>query len=141
MYSESPDVTLCSVLRSDFYCGSRVSSYVGRANTHCILNIVFHDNKKLKQGHFEMGIHCVNFMPISNHFARERAPLCPLTKCYLKGEFNKFLWFKLQGNSKINRHSIILFFLRFVFCVEWVCCLGCCITNGNIVFTPVAESK
>ena len=26
----------------------------------------FRDNKKLKQGHFEMGIHCVNFMPISN---------------------------------------------------------------------------
>ncbi|SPZ37435.1 Uncharacterised protein [Plesiomonas shigelloides] len=42
----------------------------------------FHDNKELKQGHFEMGIHYVNFMPISNHCARKRAPLCPLAKCY-----------------------------------------------------------
>ena len=29
-----------------------------------------------------MGIHCVNFMPSSNHCARKRAPLCPLIKCY-----------------------------------------------------------
>ena len=43
-------------------------------------NIV--DNKKLKQGHFEIGIHCVNFMPISNRCARKRAALCPLAKCY-----------------------------------------------------------
>ncbi len=42
----------------------------------------FHDNKKLKQGHFEMGIRHANFMPISNHFARTRASLWPLTKCY-----------------------------------------------------------
>ena len=42
----------------------------------------FHDNKKLKQGHFEMGIRYANFTPISNHFARKRATLCPLTKCY-----------------------------------------------------------
>ena len=41
-----------------------------------------HDNKKLKQGHFEMGIRYANFMPISNHCARKRAALCPLTKCY-----------------------------------------------------------
>ncbi|SBT60949.1 Uncharacterised protein [Plesiomonas shigelloides] len=40
------------------------------------------DNKKLKLGHFEMGIHYVNFMPISNRCARERATLCPLAKCY-----------------------------------------------------------
>ena len=44
--------------------------------------VVFLDNKKLKQGHFEMGIHCVNFMPISNRCARKRATLCPLAKCY-----------------------------------------------------------
>ncbi|EON88755.1 hypothetical protein PLESHI_08954 [Plesiomonas shigelloides 302-73] len=42
----------------------------------------FRDNKKLKQGHFEMGIHYVNFMPISNRCARRRATLCPLAKCY-----------------------------------------------------------
>ena len=42
----------------------------------------FHDNKKLKQGHFEMGIRCANFTPISNRCARKRATLCPLTKCY-----------------------------------------------------------
>ncbi|SPZ37422.1 Uncharacterised protein [Plesiomonas shigelloides] len=29
-----------------------------------------------------MGIHYVNFMPISNRCARERATLCPLAKCY-----------------------------------------------------------
>ena len=40
------------------------------------------DNKKLKQGHFEMGIRYANFMPISNRCARKRATLCPLTKCY-----------------------------------------------------------
>ena len=42
----------------------------------------FRDNKKLKQGHFEMGIHYVNFTPISNCCARWRATLCPLAKCY-----------------------------------------------------------
>ena len=40
------------------------------------------DNKKLKQGHFEMGIRYANFMPISNRCARKRATLCPLAKCY-----------------------------------------------------------
>ena len=50
--------------------------------THCNPNIVFRDNKKLKQGHFEMGIHYVNFTPISNRCARKRATLCPLAKCY-----------------------------------------------------------
>ncbi|MGL5759435.1 hypothetical protein, partial [Plesiomonas sp.] len=39
-------------------------------------------NKKLKQGHFKMGIHYVNFMPILNHSARKRASLCPLAKSY-----------------------------------------------------------
>ena len=29
-----------------------------------------------------MGIRYANFMPISNHCARKRAPLCPLIKCY-----------------------------------------------------------
>ncbi|SPZ37437.1 Uncharacterised protein [Plesiomonas shigelloides] len=29
-----------------------------------------------------MGIRYANFMPILNHFARKRAALCPLTKCY-----------------------------------------------------------
>ncbi|SBT60900.1 Uncharacterised protein [Plesiomonas shigelloides] len=51
------------------------------ANMHGIPNIGFRDNKKLKQGHFEMGIHYVNFTPISNRFARRRATLCPLAKC------------------------------------------------------------
>ena len=32
-----------------------------------------------------MGIRYANFMPISNHFARGRAPLCPLIKCYQEG--------------------------------------------------------
>ena len=40
------------------------------------------DNKKLKQGHFEMGIRYANFIPISNRCARRRATLCPLAKCY-----------------------------------------------------------
>ena len=42
----------------------------------------FRDNKKLKQGHFEMGIRYANFTPISNRCARKRAALCPLAKCY-----------------------------------------------------------
>ncbi len=29
-----------------------------------------------------MGIHCVNFTPISNHCARKRASLCPLARSY-----------------------------------------------------------
>ena len=101
MQSKSPDVTFCSVLRSDFYCGSRVSSYVGCANTHCIPSIVFHDNKKLKQGHFEMGIRYANSIPISNHYARKRATLCPLTKSYLKVEFNRLSWFKFHAVVKL----------------------------------------
>ena len=128
-----------------FICGFTVevelAHMLERANTHCFLNIGFRDNKQLKQGHFEMGIRCANCMPISNRCARERATLCPLAKCYLKGEFNKFLWFKLQGNSQVNSHSIILFFLRFVFCVECTCCLGYNMANVNIVFIPVVESK
>ena len=48
-----------------------------------------------------MGIHYVNFMPISNHFARKRASLCPLAKCYLKGEFNRLSWFKFQSVAKL----------------------------------------
>ncbi|SPZ37439.1 Uncharacterised protein [Plesiomonas shigelloides] len=49
---------------------------------HCLVSIGFRDNKKFKQGHFEMGIRYANFTPISNHFTRRRAPLCPLIKCY-----------------------------------------------------------
>ena len=48
-----------------------------------------------------MGIHCANFMPISNHCARKRAALCPLTKCYLKGEFNRLSCFKFQAVAKL----------------------------------------
>ena len=29
-----------------------------------------------------MGIHFVNFTPISNHFACKHAPLCPLVRSY-----------------------------------------------------------
>ncbi|SBT60912.1 Uncharacterised protein [Plesiomonas shigelloides] len=29
-----------------------------------------------------MGIRYANFTPISNRYARKRATLCPLTKCY-----------------------------------------------------------
>ena len=83
MHFASPNVTRCSVLHMRFYSISRVSSCVGCAKTCCFPNIGFRDNKKLKQGHFEMGIRYANFMPISNHFARKRASLCPLTKCYL----------------------------------------------------------
>ena len=81
----SPDVTFGSVLRSDFNCRSRVSSCFGSVKVHCCARIGFLDNKKLKQGHFEMGIHYVNSMPISNRCARERATLCPLAKCYQEG--------------------------------------------------------
>ena len=48
-----------------------------------------------------MSIRCANFTLISNHFARKRAPLCPLFKCYLKGEFNRLSWFKLQVVAKL----------------------------------------
>ena len=68
-----------------FYCKITVSSCTGCASTHGFLSIGFHDNNKFKQGHFEMGIHFVNFMPISNRCARKRAALCPLTKCYQEG--------------------------------------------------------
>ncbi len=43
-----------------------------------------------------MGIRYANCMPISNRCARKRATLCPVTKCYLKGEFNRLSWFKFQ---------------------------------------------
>ena len=68
---------------------------------HCYADIGFRDNKKLKQGHFEMGIHYVNFMPISNRCARRRATLCLLAKCYLKGEFNRLSLFKFQAVAKL----------------------------------------
>ncbi|WP_218573409.1 hypothetical protein, partial [Plesiomonas shigelloides] len=42
-------------------------------------------------GHFEMGIHYVNFMPISNRCARRRATLCPLAKCYQERNLINFL--------------------------------------------------
>ena len=48
-----------------------------------------------------MGIHYVNFMPISNRCARKRATLCPLAKCYLKGEFNRLSLFKFQAVAKL----------------------------------------
>ncbi len=48
-----------------------------------------------------MGIRYANSMPISNHCARRRAPLCPLIKCYLKGEFNRLSWFKCQVVAKL----------------------------------------
>ncbi|SUB63576.1 Uncharacterised protein [Plesiomonas shigelloides] len=48
-----------------------------------------------------MGIRCANFIPISNRCARRRATLCPLAKCYLKGEFNRLSWFKLQVVAKL----------------------------------------
>ena len=48
-----------------------------------------------------MGICCANFTPISNHCARKRAPLCPLAKSYLKGEFNRLSWFKFQAVAKL----------------------------------------
>ncbi|SPZ37430.1 Uncharacterised protein [Plesiomonas shigelloides] len=48
-----------------------------------------------------MGIRYANFMPISNHCARKRATLCPLTKCYLKDEFNRLSWFKFQSVAKL----------------------------------------
>ncbi|WP_218574445.1 hypothetical protein, partial [Plesiomonas shigelloides] len=51
-----------------------------------------------KQGHFEMGIRYANFMPISNHFARKRAALCPLTKCYQEGCLNYIF-----GDCKISK--------------------------------------
>ncbi len=48
-----------------------------------------------------MGIRCANFTPISNRYARRRAALCPLTKCYLKGEFNRLSLFKFQAVAKL----------------------------------------
>ena len=82
MCSASPNVTSCTVFNMRFCCKNRVSSCVGCVTTRCLPNIGFRDNKKLKQGHFEMGICCANFMPISNRCARRRATLCPLAKCY-----------------------------------------------------------
>ncbi|SUB63596.1 Uncharacterised protein [Plesiomonas shigelloides] len=48
-----------------------------------------------------MGIHFVNFTPISNHCACKHAPLCPLVRSYLKGEFNRLSWFKFQAIAKL----------------------------------------
>ncbi|SUB63563.1 Uncharacterised protein [Plesiomonas shigelloides] len=48
-----------------------------------------------------MGIHYVNFTPISNHCACKHATLCPLVRSYLKGEFNRLSWFKLQVVAKL----------------------------------------
>ncbi|SUB63595.1 Uncharacterised protein [Plesiomonas shigelloides] len=48
-----------------------------------------------------MSIRYANFMLISNHFARKRTPLCPLIKCYLKGEFNRLSWFKFQAVANL----------------------------------------
>ena len=53
-----------------------------------------YDNKQLKQGHFEMGIRYANCMPISNRCARERAALCPLTKCY-----HRLLYYGVVANE------------------------------------------
>ena len=64
-------------------------------------NLGVSDNKKFKQGHFEMSIRCANFTLISNHFARKRAPLCPLVRSYLKGEFNRLSWSKFQAVAKL----------------------------------------
>ena len=83
MCSTSPNVMPCSVRSSNFCYGSRVRSCFGCVTKPCCAEIGFRDNKKLKQGHFEMGIHYVNFTPISNRCARMRAPLCPLAKCYI----------------------------------------------------------
>ena len=62
---------------------------LGVLTLRCSVSIGFRDNKKLKQGHFEMGIHYVNFTPISNRCARRRATLCPLAKCYQEGCLTK----------------------------------------------------
>ena len=78
----SSNVTSCMVLDLRFYCISRVSSYAGCAKIHCCASIGIRDNKKLKQGHFEMGIRYANCTPISNRCARKCATLCPLAKCY-----------------------------------------------------------
>ncbi|SBT60952.1 Uncharacterised protein [Plesiomonas shigelloides] len=48
-----------------------------------------------------MSIRCAKFTLISNHCARKRALLCPLIKCYLKGEFNRLSWFKFQSVDKL----------------------------------------
>ncbi|SBT60910.1 Uncharacterised protein [Plesiomonas shigelloides] len=48
-----------------------------------------------------MGIRYANSMPISNRCARKRATLCSVTKCYLKGEFNRLSWFKFQAVAKL----------------------------------------
>ena len=73
MHSMSLNVTSCAVLHSGFFRGSRVSSCIESGEIHCFASVELRDNKKLKQGHFEMGIRYANFMPISNHFARTRA--------------------------------------------------------------------
>ena len=41
-----------------------------------------------------MGIHYVNFMPISNRCARERATLCPLAKSY-----HRLLYYDVVANE------------------------------------------
>ncbi|SUB63544.1 Uncharacterised protein [Plesiomonas shigelloides] len=71
----------------DFTVEAELAHMLEGGNTHLFPNIGFRDNKQLKQGHFEMGIHYVNFTPISNRCARRRATLCPLAKCYQERHF------------------------------------------------------
>ena len=70
----------------------------------------FRDNKKLKQGHFEMGIRYANFTPISNHFARRRAPLCPLIKCYTTNLITGLLLVLYVRGHKIGRKPNEIYF-------------------------------
>ena len=41
-----------------------------------------------------MGIHYVNFVPISNRYARKRATLCPVTECY-----HRLLYYDVVANE------------------------------------------
>ncbi|SBT60955.1 Uncharacterised protein [Plesiomonas shigelloides] len=49
-----------------------------------------------------MGIHYVNFVPISNRCARERATLCPLAKCYQERHLTYIF-----GECKFCKHHIV----------------------------------
>ncbi len=60
-----------------------------------------------------MGIRYANFMPISNHFARKRAPLCPLTKCYQEQQLIHNL-FKLKV-LEFTFQVIFLFYFSYFF--------------------------